>query len=125
MPSVQKARTPILNGGEAYTNMSTVFADLAHTNATTDALDGIGGQHSTHPTDSHPPLESRLESLHVSWSEVTTAALTVSPLPPAAEIIDDVEQLEQKLSDTYQEFLAGQDRSLSESTDLPDVISAT
>jgi hypothetical protein len=64
-------------------------------------------------------LDSRLESLNVTWSQVTSAALAVGPVPSAGGLISAAEEIEERLSDTYQEFLARQAGIASDASEGP------
>ncbi|HXH07682.1 MAG TPA: hypothetical protein VNI83_13955, partial [Vicinamibacterales bacterium] len=59
-----------------------------------------------HPTDSHPPLRVRLESLGVRLEEVAAAALAVAPPTPAIDLFSEVESLEEELTDIEHSLLA-------------------
>ncbi len=105
---IQEAAVDALKGGQSFINVSKTFAEFIGRNATTDAVKGIGNTHSTHPTDSHPPLDVRLKSLGVTLSSVTQCALDVTPNEAAISLIDEVEKIEEEVSDAYQAFLARQ-----------------
>ncbi len=104
--AVQGASLKGMREGKAFKNASVVFADVVKNNATSAALSGIADAHTSHPTDTHPSLAVRLESLNLSVSEVATEALSIDPQPSAASLLPDVEAQEEALSRTYQALLA-------------------
>jgi Zn-dependent protease with chaperone function len=103
---VQESAVDTLKGGEVYIDLSSQFAHVISENATVDSFDGIGYDHQAHPTDSHPSLETRLEALRTTLSLSAPEGLAVTPEPSAISLIDNVETLEEDLSDTYQRYLA-------------------
>ena len=104
--SVEQASAEALQEGHVYRNASAVFAEAVANNATPAALEGIAGTHTSHPTDSHPPLAVRLESLNVELSTVAGEALAVSPAQSAASLVPETEAQEEALSESYQLLLA-------------------
>lgn len=105
---VQRGSVEAMKAGTVCRNTSALFAEAVANKATPDVLDGLAGTHSSHPTDSHPPLAERLESLAIDLASVSGDALAVRPEPPAASLIPGSETREEGLSETYQRWLAGQ-----------------
>ena len=101
----QNAAVNALREGKAYTNASTVYASTVSAVSGNEALEGITDTHASHPTDSHPSLAARLESLDVSLESVTSAALRVQPGSPAHELVQDVIAVEEEISSAYQSIL--------------------
>jgi Zn-dependent protease with chaperone function len=106
--ALQDAAKEALQKGKAFTNASKVYADAVAEQANIKVLDGIAETHLSHPTDSHPPLGVRLESLGITVKGVSGAALVVSPSEPAISYIDRYEQKEEEISGAYQMILANQ-----------------
>jgi Zn-dependent protease with chaperone function len=102
----QRAWAEALQEGKVYTNASAVFAEAVANSANSAALEGIADTHTSHPTDSHPPLAVRLASLKVELPSVAAAALTVNLDRSAASLIPEAEAQEEALSETYQLLLA-------------------
>ena len=69
------------------------------------ALGGIANSHTSHPTDSHPPLPVRLAALGVTMETVAAASLDVAPSDGAIGLMGDIESREEALSDAYQYLL--------------------
>jgi Zn-dependent protease with chaperone function len=112
--AVERASAEALRQGGIYTNASALFARAVLDSATSAALDGIADRHTSHPTDSHPPLAVRLASLRIDLPSVAAEALVVNPTQPAASLIPELERQEEVLSDAYQRLLAhrlGMERS--------------
>jgi Zn-dependent protease with chaperone function len=80
-------------------NMSDVFQLLAEDSATPDRLQGLDLSQLFHPTDTHPPLSIRLRALNISMESIQPLALSVTSEEPSSSLIDNVEDLEIKLSE--------------------------
>lgn len=104
----QQASVRAMAEGKAYKNASTMFAQAVANGATPAALDGIADTQTSHPTDSHPTLAERLESIGVELAAVTADALAVTPDPSAASLVPETEVREEELSALYQRLLARQ-----------------
>jgi Zn-dependent protease with chaperone function len=105
---VQQAAAEALGKGRTLGNASKTFADAITQGATHEAISGLSESHLSHPTDSHPPLAARLESLQVSLESVSDAALAVTPQASAATLIPDLEKWEEEISASYQALMARQ-----------------
>jgi Zn-dependent protease with chaperone function len=105
-----------MSRGKAFVNVSTIFAHVTAENASPQALQGLDESRLSHPTDSHPALSVRLESLGVTLDEAQVAALAVAPPEPAVTLVADAEKLEQQLSEVEHYLLA---QSLGLVTDAP------
>ena len=64
--------------------------------------------HTVHPTDSHPSLGVRLQSLNVSMAEVSESALIVAPQESVLNYIPDYMELEESISYAYQSIRSHQ-----------------
>jgi Zn-dependent protease with chaperone function len=82
----QAASTPV-GDGERVPNASVLFASSAARTDGPTLLEGILERHTAHPTDTHPSLAARLESLGIDLAEVAADALCVSPAEPAAMLV--------------------------------------
>jgi hypothetical protein len=89
-----------------FSNMSNVFVFMVANAAEPDALKDLGAKVIPHPTDSHPPLNVRLEALGSSIAAVADKALEIGPSEPASSIIDNLEDLEVELS-LVQQYIVG------------------
>jgi Zn-dependent protease with chaperone function len=105
---LQEAAANALRQGKAFVNASRTYAEAVSESALPEALQGVAEVHLPHPTDSHPPLSVRLQSLQVGLNNVATEALAVTPTEPAITLLSDVEKLEEELSEVYQLLLARQ-----------------
>jgi Zn-dependent protease with chaperone function len=103
---VRRATLGGMKRGRIFANASAIFADTIAQGASRKALQNVSDVHLPHPTDSHPSLSERLESLHVSLDSVRDAAMQVSPADSAATLIADVEKVEEELTAAYQELWA-------------------
>jgi Zn-dependent protease with chaperone function len=95
-----------LKARSMFVNLSETFVEETGTSERASLLAGISDRHLEHPTDSHPPLEARLEALGVSLDDVTADGLRTVASDPAIELLDEPRGAEKKLSIAYQEFLA-------------------
>lgn len=103
---VVEAAIGVMKEGRMLVNASKTYAGAAREHSSVRALQGLAEKRLTHPTDSHPPLFQRMEALGLSLEEVAAAALDVQPVQPAVELLSNIEPLEERLSDAYQEQLA-------------------
>jgi Zn-dependent protease with chaperone function len=92
--------------GKMFKNASVAFADAVRRCAAPAALEGLTDERTTHPTDSHPPLAARLDSLHVDLAAVAAEALVVNPAASAISLLPHVEAEEEALSEIYQGMMA-------------------
>jgi Zn-dependent protease with chaperone function len=105
---LQKTAVAALTNGKPLVNVGEAFADIVARRAASNPFEGIAETQLSHPTDSHPALSTRLESLSVSLESVESAALVVAPSGAAASLLPDLKQWEQELSGTYQSLMAQQ-----------------
>jgi len=97
-----------LKEGKVIMNASQSYADAVARSAGPRVLEGIADRHLSHPTDTHPPLSVRLQSLGKSLEEVSVAALAVRPKEAGIALISEFEQKEKEVSEAYQAILARQ-----------------
>ncbi|MBI2865206.1 MAG: M48 family metalloprotease [Chloroflexi bacterium] len=102
----QSAAVGVLRQGKAFVNASLAYAQAVSDHANPEALKGIAETQVSHPTNSHPPLGSRLQSLGCSLEDLAEAALAVNPIQPAVALIADPETKEKELSLAYQVIIA-------------------
>lgn len=103
---VQHASVEAMQQGKILRNTSLLYAGTIADRATLATIDGVLYTHVSHPTDSHPPLAERLDSLKVSLGSVADAALVVAPHNSAATLISGLETLEEEISVAYQTIVA-------------------
>lgn len=104
----QEVAANALREGKAFTNTSSLYAEAVGQSALPGVLEGLAESQLSHPTDSHPTLAVRLNSLQESISSVATGALDVTPLEPAILLVANPEKMEEAISETYQLILARQ-----------------
>lgn len=104
--TLQEAAVAALKQGKVYVNASKAYAETCAQNAGPSALQGIADSHTSHPTDTHPPLGARLKNLQTSLQAVSSAALDVLPGDCAVEYITNYEAKEEEISACYQLLLA-------------------
>lgn len=105
-PVVQETSADLLRSGRMLQNMSESFAQTVRQAAGPNVLDGVADEQMTHPTDTHPPLSKRLESLDLEMDQLGDAALGVPPTDPAFDFVTGLEEKEESLSAAYQMVLA-------------------
>jgi Zn-dependent protease with chaperone function len=103
---LQEAVEDALKKGRMFANLASTYAETVIQIATPSALENLSGKHLSHPTDSHPPLSVRLDSLSMSMPSLTNAALTVAPTDAAIALIHNSEKWELDISETYQLLVA-------------------
>jgi len=96
---VREGMVNALAKGKQLINGSTYFQAIVGEIAKTNVLDAVGEEGPPHPTDSHPPLSQRLAALKVTMTDIAREALAVSPATPAITLVENVEVLEQEVTD--------------------------
>jgi len=102
--ALQRMRETI-NSGRPVDNVSAMFAELVAENAREPVLLGLEDKSLSHPMDTHPPLNVRLQAIGVSLKIIEGVALDISPRGSAVHMIDDYEKLEQQLSQAQQTLM--------------------
>jgi len=106
---IAHSRELIANENKILKNMSNIFSTFINENKSEKDLTELDKFNWTHPTDSHPSLQSRLEGLDIKTADVIDTALdTVSD--PAIELISDYENVEEELSEAQQAIIAKQSK---------------
>jgi len=103
---VRQAAVRVLQEGKIYTNASTLYSEAVASVATPKAFDNIADTHLSHPTDSHPPLGTRLAALKIRPDEAFQRALVVRPVSPSINFLPGAEDAEKEISAAYQAILA-------------------
>lgn len=106
--ALQGAAAQALKEGRMFVNLAQTYAEAVAPNATPAAFDDIDTKQLSHPTDSHPPLSVRLESLGTTLGAVADTALVVAPTVSAVAFIQNSEHWERDISEAYQVLLARQ-----------------
>lgn len=100
-PTVRQQSALALADGHVTRNLSLAFADSARFDVEAAAAEQLLGSvldvRVAHPTDSHPPVSQRLESLKVSIDEVRAVGLAL-PSMSAIQLLQDSAQLEAELT---------------------------
>ena len=102
----QQAATHALEQRKMFVNASKLYAEAVADSDGKEALKDILSTHTPHPTDSHPPLGTRLENLEITLEEISDSALDVKPSIPALTLFGSAESKEEELSAVYQMILA-------------------
>jgi Zn-dependent protease with chaperone function len=89
-------------------NLSRAFAEHIGPVEGKDPLAGVVDEHVSHPIDTHPPLAARLQWLRVKVDAVRTEALDITPDDPASALIDDIEKIEERLTEAWNRAVHGQ-----------------
>jgi Zn-dependent protease with chaperone function len=105
---VRQAAVSVLHEGKCFTNVSTVYSAAVASIATPDVFANIADTHLAHPTDSHPPLGTRLAALKILPQDAFKKAAVVQPLTPSINLLPGAEVIEQEITETYQAVLAQQ-----------------
>lgn len=104
--SIDNAAQEALRSKKMFVNASKVFSKAVSDINGEEALSKVLGAQIPHPTDSHPPLGVRLESLKVTIEDISSVALNVNPDDPAFAVIEGAEKIEEEVSTAYQVILA-------------------
>ena len=97
--------------GKQITNSSLFFEDISRELQMSyylgewDPLQGLSERRLVHPTDSHPPLSARMESLRMSMTDVADDAINTCPEAAAISLISECEPLEEQLTDVEHALL--------------------
>jgi Zn-dependent protease with chaperone function len=103
---VRQASVRVLHEGKLFRNTSTIYSAAVASIATPGVFDNIADKHLAHPTDSHPPLSTRLAALKIQPEAVFQKALVVQPVAPSINLLPGAEEIEQHISAVYQGILA-------------------
>ncbi len=95
-----------LRARSLFINLSETYVEETASATTEALLEGISESHLEHPTDSHPPLHTRLEALGIPLMEVALEGLSTVVHDPAITLVEDSKIVERKLSLAYQELRA-------------------
>lgn len=106
--NLHDAATKALEEGKAFINISKTYAETVAIATGPEILTGIDENHLSHPTDSHPRLGTRLESLGVTMDAISKSSLDTNPVDAAINLIPIYEQKEEELSQVFQVLLAKQ-----------------
>lgn len=95
----------LIGQGQMVVNASSLFASIVSQIPDADALNEVSQEGPIHPTDTHPPLSTRLKSLNFNLTELAVDTTTVSLKNPAIQLVEDVDRLERELSETVQALM--------------------
>ncbi len=88
-----------LKEGKQIVNASLLNATVASVLGSQISLPELGTSAQPHPTDSHPPLRTRLNALHVDLNNLGACAGGELPSVSALSLIAESEEIEKSLSD--------------------------
>lgn len=94
-----------LNEGKTVNNVSQVFCAIVTERSRPTAFVGLDDQRLSHPFDTHPPLNVRLDAIRVTMAESESAALSTPPENSAASLIDHHEELEIEITKAKQALM--------------------
>ncbi len=95
----------VIGEGQIVTNASLLFANIASQISAADAFGDVSQEGPIHPTDTHPPLSTRLRSLNFDLTDLTTDAAITSPETSAIHLVDAADALEGELSEIVQALM--------------------
>lgn len=96
--SIRSAMVEALNKGKAYTNVSALYAEIAAQNGKPEMLDKVAFTATSHPTDTHPPTNLRLQALGLSVAELRDSALAIDTATSSANLLSNATQIEEELT---------------------------
>jgi Zn-dependent protease with chaperone function len=95
----QEKMKEALENGKQLINISSFFWSLCELIPSDFMKDDIGKSRTSHPTDSHPPLSERLNSIGIQLSEIYTDGIKPPIANTAIELIGDASKIEEELSE--------------------------
>jgi Zn-dependent protease with chaperone function len=104
---LQNIMIETLQKNKMFTNVSRTFSDAITKNSDPKSLEGLSDVSLFHPTDSHPPLSIRLESIEKSIKDVESDILSFSEVD-SIEFVNQHERLETEISEAYQAMMVRQ-----------------
>jgi Zn-dependent protease with chaperone function len=104
-PVVRNHMKEVLESGKMVINASALFGVIVSQIPESDSFKEVSQEGPPHPTDTHPPLSARLENLNFTLADLTSDAANTSPQPPAIDLVDAAEILEEELSDIEQTLM--------------------
>jgi Zn-dependent protease with chaperone function len=99
---VQSSVVENLQKKSVLVNLSKTYSEILATGIDKKIFNDIGKTHIVHPTDTHPPLATRLKALHVTIEDVSDLALNVQPATSAISLFEAAETIEEDISVKYQ-----------------------
>ncbi len=103
---MDKELAGLASGGRELVNVSRFAAAQALADVAPEVLAEMGSGKMVHPTDSHPPAGLRLEAIGTSFDLIKEEILAPPSGPPAIDLIDGVDAVEEELSAAYRDRLA-------------------
>lgn len=88
----------VLSEGKQIINISTFFAQICKEIPQDFMKSEIGNTHTSHPTDSHPPLLIRLNPMGLDVDSIYSKGINIES-DQAITLIEDIETLEKDLTD--------------------------
>jgi Zn-dependent protease with chaperone function len=95
---VTSMQVDALAGHVGVRNDSRLFSEIVRSAAAPERLLRIDQRRTSHPTDSHPTLATRLAALDLDVAAVAADALQVEPAMPAASLFMEATAIEERLS---------------------------
>lgn len=97
--SIRSAMVKAINKGKAYKNVSALYAEIAAQNGKPEMLDKVTSTATSHPTDTHPPTNLRLQALGLSVAELRDSALAIDTATSSANLLSNATQIEEELTE--------------------------
>ena len=97
-PNVRRSMIEALNKGKAFTNVSSLYAEAAVDSLDRDKLFGGVDYSVPHPTDSHPTISQRMESLGYSVDGFKATYVTPDVFEPAVALLRNPAEVEERIS---------------------------
>lgn len=97
----------MLRGGNPQKNMSFLYEKITRETPSYNAINNMGIEIETHPSDTHPILQDRLANIGISLEAATSAGLTIPAKEDSAiSLIHNYEELEEAQTAVQNEFAA-------------------
>jgi Zn-dependent protease with chaperone function len=94
----QKMKEALIEGKQLI-NLSTFFRSVCELIPSDFMHDNIGKSSTPHPTDSHPPLATRLNNIGVQLSAIYSHGIKLPTSDIAIDLIDNPSKIEEELSE--------------------------
>lgn len=95
----QEKMKEALANGKQLINASTFFCSVCELLPSDFMKDDVGKISTSHPTDSHPPLSARLNSIGIQLSEIYADGIKLPTVDIAIELIENASKIEEELSE--------------------------
>jgi Zn-dependent protease with chaperone function len=94
-----------LNTGKSYTNVCSLYAEVAASSNKQDLLNGVATMAMVHPTDTHPPTGARIQALGLTVEEIREESLNIDLDASSANLLANPTEIEEELTEIEQRML--------------------